>query len=176
MDKFIVVPTAYIPDNPAVSAAQGHYNLAHCIQIIPNKFIYPVRHFWNQVGRNGFWIGFNHNQIIVDILATVKKTFDKLKPLCELSCVIAFGQVNIVLPSVEGKPSKPAKCFSHTDGVLFVIGRTRQHGNPLHRGRHARSWLGQGTCCPETKSARTRTLQRELNTRFSPTAHQRRVS
>lgn len=120
MDKFIVVPTAYIPDNPAVSAAQGHYNLAHCIQIIPNKFIYPVRHFWNQVGRNGFWIGFNHNQIIVDILATVKKTFDKLKPLCELSCVIDFVQINSVLPSVEGKPSKPAECFSHTDGVSFT--------------------------------------------------------
>ena len=92
-----------------------------------------------------------------------KELVDKLNLQCELSCVIDTGSVNIVLPSVAGQPANAANVISHTDGVLFVIGRTRQHGNPLHCGRHARSWLGQGTCCPETKSARARTLQKELN-------------
>jgi hypothetical protein len=94
--------------------------------------------------------------------STIKFTFDKRNLPCDLSCVIESGQLNIVLPFVEGQPSKAAETFSHTNGVLFVIGGTRQHGNPLHCGRHARSWLRTAQSA-HPESAPLRTHQKELN-------------
>jgi len=95
--------------------------------------------------------------------STIKFAFDKSQNPCELSCVIEIDKLNIVLPPVEGKPSKPANCFSHTGGVLFVIGHTRQLGNPLRNGRHACSWLETAHQGLPLNPPSARTHQKELN-------------